>query len=385
MTAQREVYLDNAATTRISNEVVEAMLPYLKEEYGNPGSFNTRGMKARDAVEEARSTVSRILHCKTSEIIFTSGGTESINLALKGVMRANKDKGNHLITTAIEHPSVLETCKYLEKYEGVNVTFLPVDNFGLVSVKDVEQAITPKTVLISIMYANNEIGTIQDISALGKLAKSKGVYFHTDACQAGLLDLDVGRLHVDLMTLNGSKLHGPKGSGVLYKRSGIPIHALLHGGGQEQNLRSGTEHVAGIVGFARALSLMQGHREQEAKRLIMLRDRLIQGILQTIPDTVLNGHPTQRLASHVSATFKGVDSESLLIALNEHGIYASFGSACASKKIGPSHVILATGVPEKKAQGTLRFTLGQYTIKDDIEYVLKILPDLVRKLRLVSS
>jgi cysteine desulfurase len=376
----REIYLDNAATTRIDDDVVKAMLPYLKDEYGNPGSFNTRGMKARDAVEEARSVVSRLLHVKTSEITFTSGGTESINLALKGVMRANREKGDHLITTVIEHPAVLETCKYLEKYEGVKVTYLPVDQQGLVHVKDVEKAITPKTVLMSIMYANNEIGTIQDIPALGKLAKSKGIYFHTDACQAGLLDLDVTHLQIDLMTLNGSKLHGPKGTGILYKRSGVPMHPLLHGGGQEGGVRSGTENVAGIVGFARALSLTQEDREKESKRLVTLRDHLIQGI-QKIPDVALNGHPTQRLPSHVSATFKGVDSEALLIALNEYGIYASFGSACASKKIGPSHVIIALGVPEKKAQGTLRFTLGKYTTKEDIVYVLKVLPDVVKKLR----
>ncbi len=380
-----EVYLDHAATTSLAPEVLEAMLPYLKEEYGNPGSFNTKGMKARDAVDAARATVSKILHAKASEIIFTSCGTESINLALKGVMRANKEKGNHLITTKIEHQATLQTCSYLEKYEGVKVTYLDVDEYGMVNPQDVEDAIMKETVLISVMYANNEIGTIQPINEIGKIAQKNKVYFHTDACQAGMLDLDVGRLNVDLLSLNGSKIYGPKGTGLLYKKSGVPLHPLLHGGGQERELRSGTENVAGIVGFAKALSLLQQQKDHESKRLMHLRDKLVQGIKKSIQNTVLNGHPTQRLPGNASITFPGVDTEALLIAMNEHGIFASAGSACTSRKLGPSHVIMATGVSAERAEGTIRFTLGKETTEKQIDYVLNVLPDLVKKLRSVST
>lgn len=380
-TNPREIYLDYAATTPVADEVLQAMLPYFKDTYGNPGSFNTQGMRARDAVDAARATISKILHCKTSEIIFTSGGTESINLAIKGVMRANKEKGNHLITTKIEHEAVLETCASLEKHEGIKVTYLDVNKEGLINLDKLEQAIHKGTILISIMYANNEIGTIQPIKQIADIAHKHNIYLHTDACQANLLDLDVTHLNIDLLTLNGSKIYGPKGSGILYKKSGIPLHPLLHGGGQEYNLRSGTENVPAIVGFATALNLIQKTREQEITRLTQLRDKLIKGILASIPDARLNGHPTQRVPHNVNITFHGVDSESLLVALNEHHIYASAGSACTSRKTGPSHVILATGLSTKQAQGTIRFTLGKETTEAHIREVLHVLPDIVKKLR----
>lgn len=381
----QDVYLDHAATTPLREDVVKAMLPYLTKEYGNPGSFNALGMRARDAVESARGVVSRMLHAKTSEIIFTSGGTESNNLALKGVMKGNREKGNHLITTTIEHPSVLETCKYLEKHEGCKVTYVAVTRQGIVDVDALEEAIRKDTVLISVMYANNDLGTIQPLAALGKIARDHGIFFHTDACQAGLLDLDVNTLQADLLTLNGSKLHGPKGSGVLYRRTGVPLHPLFHGGGQEWKLRSGTENVAAIVGFAKALELTQQGREQETPRLARLRDMLVAGILESIPRAHINGHPTQRLPHHASITFAGVDVEAMLLALSEQGIYASAGSACSSRKAGPSPALLATGMKEKEAEGTLRFTLGNSTTEEQVRYVLSVLPDMVKKLRAVTQ
>ena len=378
---QHGVYLDYAATTPVAPEVFAAMRPYFQEEYGNPSSFHTLGMRARDAVDRARATIAQILHAKTSEIFFTSGGTESINLALKGVMRANKEKGNHLITTKIEHPAVLQTCQYLEKYDGIHVTSLDVTEEGYVDPREVEKSIRKSTVLISVMYANNEIGVIEPIAEIGKIARTHGVYFHTDACQAGLLDVDAEQLQVDLLSLNGSKIYGPKGIGVLYRRTGVPMHPLLHGGGQEQNLRSGTENVAGVVGFATALSLVQQRKKEERARLTRLQQLFIDGIAATIPHTFLNGPREHRLPGNVSITFEGVDTEALLIALNDAGIFASSGSACTSKKIGASHVLVATGASPKRAEGTIRFTLGKYTTEEHIRYVLKTLPHLVEKLR----
>lgn len=373
--------MDYAATTPVAPEVLKAMQPFLNEEFGNPGSFNTLGMKARDAVDAARSTIAQVLHTKTSEIIFTAGGTESINLAIKGVMRGNKEKGSHLITTKIEHQAVLQTCQYLEKYENVEVTYLDVNEQGYVNPQDVEKAIKKNTILISVMYANNEIGSIQPLAEIGSIAHKHGIIFHTDACQAGLLELDVTKLNIDLLSLNGSKIYGPKGTGILYKKSGIPLHPIIHGGGQEQNLRSGTENVSGIVGFATALSLLQKKRNKESERLALLQKKLMEGILKTIPNTLLNGPKENRLPGNISITFGNVDTEALLIALNDAGIYASSGSACTSKKIGASHVLLATGASAKRAEGTIRFTLGHYTTEQDIDYVLKTIPNIVKKLR----
>ena len=378
---EKGIYLDYAATTPVSDEVMASMEPYFQREYGNPGSFNTLGMKARDAVDAARAKISKILNCKTSELIFTSCGTESINLAIKGFMRANKEKGNHLITTSIEHQAVLETCRYLEKYEGVKVTYLDVNHEGFINLRQLEESIKKETILVSIMYANNEIGTIQSLSDIGKITKKQGIIFHTDACQAGLLNLDVNKLQVDLLSLNGSKIYGPKGVGLLYKKTGIPLHPLIHGGGQENNLRSGTENVPGIVGFAAALSMIQENKEKEIERLKNLQEKLIDNILKNIPNSHLNGPIKNRLPGNASITFKGLDTEALLIALNDAGIYASSGSACTSKNINASHVILAIGSAQEKASGTIRFTLGKYTTKQDIDYVLDVLPGIIKKLR----
>ncbi|MEK6839819.1 MAG: cysteine desulfurase family protein, partial [Nanoarchaeota archaeon] len=307
--AKKIVYLDYAATTPVAPEVIKAMQPFLSEEFGNPGSFNTLGMRARDAVDAARATIAQILHTKTSEIIFTAGGTESINLAIKGIVRGNKEKGNHIITTKIEHQAVLQTCQYLEKYEGVEVTYLDVNEQGYVNPQDVEKAIKKNTILISVMYANNEIGVIEPLTEIGIIAHKHGIVFHTDACQAGLLEVDVTKLNVDLLSLNGSKIYGPKGTGILYKKNGVPIHPIVHGGGQEQNLRSGTENVAGIVGFATALSLLQKNKKEESERLTKLQNKLIQGMLKTVPNTMLNGPKEKRLPGNVSITFGNVDTE----------------------------------------------------------------------------
>ncbi len=377
-----EIYVDYAATTPLAKEVLEKMTPYLTEEYGNPGSFNAKGMRARDALDHARNTVASVLHCKPSEIIFTGSGTESINLALQGVAHALKGKGKHIITSPLEHHTVIETCSYLKKHEGYAITYVPVDQYGMVHPKDVEAAITKETVLISLMYANNEIGTVNPIKEIAAIAKKHNVLFHTDACQAGAyLNLNVQELGVDLLSLNGSKFYGPKGTGCLYKKTGVPLHPLIHGGGQEHGFRSGTENVAGIVGFAAALELAQQRKEKEITHLITLRDMLIKGILATIPSTTLNGHPTHRLPNNVNITFQSIEGQALLIVLNEHGIAASAGSACTSKTWTPSHVIKGLGKSETDAHSTIRFTLGHETTEKDISSILKILRESVQKLR----
>src|SRR3989338_10157333 len=292
----KDIYLDNAATTKIRQEVKEEMLKYLDVVYGNPGSFHAKGLEAKEALEDARERVAKLINARAKEIIFTGGGTESINLALKGLAKSMKDKGNQIITTKSEHHAVLHTCEYLEKYEGCEVTYLDVDEYGMVNPEDVENAIKENTILITVMYANNEIGTINSVKKIGEIARKHNIYFHTDACQAaGYCDLDVEKLNADLMSINGSKMYGPKGVGMLYARTGIQLVPLVHGGGQERNLRSGTENVSGIMGFAKALELAQTEREYEVVRLTKLRDKLVNGILETIPKTFLNGHPTQRL------------------------------------------------------------------------------------------
>lgn len=377
-----DIYVDYAATTPLAKEVLEKMMPYLTEEYGNPGSFNAKGMRARDALDQARNTVASILQCKPSEIIFIGSGTESVNLALQGVAHTLKGKGKHIITSPLEHHAVLETCSYLKKHEGYAITYVPVDQYGMVHPKDVEAAITKETVLISVMYANNEIGTVNPVKEIASIAKKHGVLFHTDACQAGAyLNLNVQELGVDLLSLNGSKFYGPKGTGCLYKKTGVPLHPLIHGGGQEHGFRSGTENVAGIVGFAAALELAQQRKEKEVARLITLRDMLIKGILTTIPNTILNGHPTHRLPNNVNITFQNIEGQALLIVLNEHGIAASAGSACTSKTWAPSHVIKGLGKSETDAHSTIRFTLGHETREKDIFSILKILRESVQKLR----
>lgn len=387
----KEIYLDHAATTYADDRVLDAMQPYFSVVFANPSSFHSPGLQAKNALADARDSIAKILNCREDEIVFTSGGTESDNLAVIGIPRAHKAKGKHVITTAIEHPAVFETLLHYQKDGEVDVTVLPVDKFGKVSVEELERALRPDTVLVSIMMANNEIGTIEPIANIGRalLKWRKGnatpyPYFHTDACQAaGALDLDVEKLHVDLMTMNSSKIYGPKGVGMLYVRRGVKVEPLIFGGGQERKIRSGTENVAGIVGFAKALTLAQEEKEIENVRLTALRDRLIEGLLK-IPKTRLNGHPTERLPNNVNVSFIDIEGEAAVLYLDAEGIYCSTGSACASASLDPSHVILATGLSYEGAHGSLRFTLGHRTTAEDIERVIDVMPGIVEKLRHMS-
>ena len=375
------VYVDHAAATPVAREVVAAMQPFLSEKFGNPSSFHGMGVEAREAVEDARVRVAKVLHARPSEMIFTSGGTESVNLAVLGAVRSLKQKGNHMITSSVEHESVLEACNYAKRAEGVKVTYVPVDKQGRVDVADVERAITPQTVLVSVMYANNEVGTIQPVKEIGKIARKQKVLFHTDACQAGLLDLDVRELGVDLLTLNGSKLYGPKGVGMLYKREGVPLVPLVFGGGQEFGVRSGTENVPGIVGFARALELVQVSRGEELKRLWELRKLLVDGVQEKVSGVTVYGHSSEVLPSHVSLGCKEVDADALLVMLNENGVYAAAGSACASRKESVSHVLRAMGVRGREADGVIRLTFGRETSREDMFRVVEIIAKSVKELR----
>ena len=381
---KRKIYLDNAATTRMNVKVKEEMDKYCTEIYGNPGSFHHEGLAAKEALDDARERVAKIMNAKSSEIIFTGSGTESINLAIKGLAYAAQGKKKHIITTAIEHPAVIETCEYLEK-KGFEVTYLKVDKYGLIDIPALKKAIRDDTLLVTIMYANNEIGTVQDIAAISKVCGEKGIPLHTDACQAsGHLNLNTRDLGVDMCTLNGSKVYGPKGVGLLYVKTSIKLEPLIHGGGQENRRRAGTENVPGIMAFVKALEIAQEQKDEEIKRLTYIRDKLIQGILTSIPKTRLNGHPTQRLPNNVNISFLDIEGESILLYLNEKGVYASSGSACTSKTLDPSHVIVALGVPYEFAHGSIRFTLGKETTEEDIDYVLEILPEIVEKLRDIS-
>ncbi|MBI5794441.1 cysteine desulfurase [Candidatus Uhrbacteria bacterium] len=389
---KREVYLDHAATTPMLPEVLEAMLPYLQNQFGNPSSFHSLGKNAKDAVDDARQTIAEILHAREDEIFFTSGGTESDNLAVLGYARKNQDQGKHLITTKLEHHAVLESMMHLERKEGFEVTYLEPDRDGLVNVSQVEAALRPDTILVSIMYVNNEIGTIEPIAQIGNMIqkwreahKRPVLKFHTDACQASeYLPLDVEKLHVDMLTLNGSKMYGPKGIGLLYVKRGIKLQPLQFGGAQERAIRSGTENVAGIIGMGKALTIAQADREAETKRLLPLRESLVHGIQSRITKTRLNGHPSQRLPNNVNVSFMDIEGEALILYLDEAGIYASTGSACTSASLDPSHVILSLGLPYEVAHGSIRFTLGRSTTMEDIEYVIATLPPLVEKLRTLS-
>ena len=380
----KEIYLDHAATTYVRNEVLGVMNKYFQEEYGNPGSFHTIGLRPKRAMAKARELVRDLINAKqVKEIIFTGSGTESVNLAIKGI--TEKYDTGHIITSTIEHEAVTETLYYLEHTKGWDITKVPVNKYGLVNPKDVEDAIRPDTKLVTIMYANNEIGTIQPIEQIGKICRKKKVLFHTDACQAGgVLDLNVENLKVDMMTLNGSKIYGPKGIGMLYKKNSIKLVPLIHGGGQEFGYRSGTQNVAFIVGFAEALRLGQAERFWETKRLLELRKMLEDGILKSIPKTFLNGHPTKRLPNNANITISDIEGEAMMLYLNEYGICTSSGSACTSLTLEPSHVILAMGLPYEVAHGTLRFTLGRKTTKKDIEKIIEVLPGIVETLRKIS-
>jgi cysteine desulfurase len=380
----RRIYLDYAATTPTHPEVVKTMLPYFSEVSGNPSSIYSYGQEAKGAIEEARGKVADLIRAQSEEIVFTSGGTEADNFAIKGVAYANELKGNHIITSSIEHHAVIETCKFLER-RGFRVTYLPVDEYGLVDPDDVRRAITSKTILISVMHANNEIGTIEPIAEIGRIAREAGIYFHTDAVQAvGHIPVNADELGAALLSMSAHKLYGPKGVGALYIRKGTKLIPFMHGGEQERRRRASTENVPGIVGFGKAVELAQQEMSEEAGRLAYLRDQLIKGLLEQIDHTRLNGHPLNRLPNNVNISVDFVEGESMLLNLDLEGICASTGSACSSSSLEPSHVLLALGLSHEQAHGSLRFSLGKWTTEEEIGRVLKVLPKIVAKLRAMS-
>lgn len=381
----QKVYLDNAATTKVRDEVVEAMLPYFTEYFGNPSSLHLFAREAGKGLDTARAQVAKALNAKPEEIIFTGGGSESDNMVLRGIPEAYKKKGKQVITSAVEHHAVLHTLEAMEKEGRVEVTYLPVDEYGMVTAEQVEKAIRPDTVLVSIMFANNEVGTIMPIEQIGETCKKYGVLFHTDAVQAvGHVPVDVEKMHIDLLSLSGHKFHGPKGVGALYVRKGVRIPALILGGAQERRKRAGTENVPGIVGMGKAIELATAELEDNAAKMKVLRDRLIFGIPARIPDVKLNGHPTERLPNNVNFSIRFIEGESILLMLDLNGIAASSGSACTSGSLDPSHVLLAMGLPHEVAHGSLRLTLSEFTTPEEIDYVLDTLPPIVEKLRAMS-
>ncbi len=395
---QKTIYLDHAAATPVNPEVFKAMKPYFTEKFGNASSIYKLGRISRDAMEQSRKKIASILNCLPEEIIFTAGGTESDNLAIFGVIRQlllNQKQPLKIITQKTEHHAVLNSFKRLEK-DGIEAVYLDVDEYGTVKLEELEKSLTDNVALVSIMYANNEIGTVQPVREIAKIIKkarlarqnkriSLPVYFHTDACQAaGFLDLNVLKLGADMLSLNGSKIYGPKQAGILFVKKGIVLDPIMHGGGQEKNLRSGTENIAATVGLAKALEIAQSKKEGESKRLSKLRDYFADAVLNSIPKTVLNGHPKERLPNNINVSFLDIEGESALFYLDEAGITASTGSACASESLDPSHVILALGRPYEFAHGSIRFTLGSSTTKKDIDYVLRVLPGIVAKLRSIS-
>ena len=378
------IYLDNAATTRVRPEVVDAMLPYFTEIYGNASAVYDFGQKAKQALDESRDIIGGSLHTKGQNIYFTAGGSEADNWALKATAEAYRDKGRHIITTKIEHHAVLHTCEYLEK-NGFEVTYLDVDAEGCVNPDDVEAAIRPDTILISVMFANNEIGTIEPIQQIGEIAHKYNVIFHTDAVQAyGQIPIDVEQMHIDLLSASGHKLNGPKGIGFLYIREGLKLRSLIHGGAQERKRRAGTENIPGIVGLAKAATIAMDTMEQRMEQETSLRDYLIDRIEQEIPFAKLNGHRTKRLPNNVNFCFRFIEGESMLIMLDMVGICGSSGSACTSGSLDPSHVLLAIGLPHEIAHGSLRLTLGEDTTKEQIDYVVDELSRIVAKLRSMS-
>ncbi len=380
----RRIYLDYAATTPTHPEVVKAMLPYFTEAFGNPSSIYSCGQQAKGAIEESRTKIADLIGARDEEIVFTSGGTEADNFAIKGVASTRDTRGNHIITSPIEHHAVIETCKFLGR-RGFSITHLPVDEYGLVDPDDIKKAITDKTILISVMHANNEIGTIEPIAEIGKIVREAGIYFHTDAVQTvGHIPVNVDELGVDLLSISAHKLYGPKGVGALYIRKGTKLVSLVHGGEQERGRRAGTYNAPGIIGFGRAVELAQQEMNQEAERLTPLRDKLINGLLERIDHTRLNGHPQKRLPNNVNISVDFVEGESMCLGLDLAGICASTGSACASSTLEPSHVLLVTGLSPERAYGSLRFTLGKWTTEDEIDQVLEVLPPLVAKLRAMS-
>jgi cysteine desulfurase len=378
--------MDNAATTMVDPLVVEEMLPFLTQRYGNASSLHAPGQEAREAVQNARAKIASFIGASPAEIVFTGSGTEANNLAVKGVAFANRNRGSNLIVSSIEHDCIVSSCRWLEK-QGFTVTYLPVDGDGLVDPDDVRKAIRPDTLMVSVMHANNEIGTLEPIRAIGQVCRERGVIFHTDACQSfGKIPLNVDDHSLDLATLNAHKIYGPKGVGALYVRSGVTIEALQHGGGQERGLRSATENVPGIVGFARAAELCIASMGEESRRLAGFRDRIIDETMNAIPSAYLNGHRVKRLANNVNLGFSGCENDAirLLLLLNDKGFAVSTGSACSSNTTGPSHVLTAIGLDPLQARGSLRISLGRFTTEQEVKSLIDILPRVVGSLRSLS-
>jgi len=377
--------MDHAAGMPVDERVLQAMMPYFTESYGNPSSAHYFGNEARDAISEARGRVAELIGADSKEeIIFTSGGTESNNLAIKGVAYRNRSKGNHIITSAIEHMSVINVCKHLRK-EGFEVTYLPVDRYGVLDVQALQKEITDKTILVSVMYANGEIGTIEPIGEIGEIVHSRGTFLHVDGvAAAGRIPIDVRKENIDLLSLSSNDMYGPRGVGALYVRRGIPIIPTVHGGGQERGLRSGTENLPGIVGMGKAAEIARTESNVESSRLTEMRDRFIRGVLECIPESYLNGHPTMRLPNNVNVRFSYIEGESVILSLDMEDVACSSGSACTSKTLEPSHVLLATGLRHEEAHGSLLFTLGRQNTMEDVDYVLGLLPGIVDRLRRIS-
>lgn len=381
---EKFIYMDHAATTYVKPEIVEAMLPFFTEKFGNASSIYTIGRESKKAIEEAREKVADAIGAQAREIFFTGSGTEADNWAIKGVAYGNRSKGNHIITTNIEHHAVLHTCQYLEN-DGFEVTYLPVDENGLVTPEQVAEAIRPNTILITIMFANNEIGTIQPIAEIGKLAREKGIYFHTDAVQAiGNIAIDVKEMNIDLMSMSAHKFYGPKGVGGLYIRKGVKLISFMHGGAQERGRRASTENVAAIVGFGKAIELATANLDEYNKKIMALRDRTIDEVMKRIPFVRLNGHREKRLPGNANFSFQFIEGESLLLMLDMKGIAASSGSACTSGSLDPSHVLLAIGLPHEIAHGSLRLTFGDENTDEDVDKLLEVLPPIVERLREMS-
>lgn len=380
----RNVYMDYAATTYVKPEVLEEMMPFFTKKYGNPSSFYGISRETKMAIDKARSRVSKALNCDSNEIYFTGGGSEADNWAIKGIASAHRKKGNHIITTKIEHHAVLHTCEYLEK-NGFEVTYLNVDKEGFIDLEELKNSITDKTILVSIMFANNEIGTIQPVKEIGEICRERKVLFHTDAVQAiGNIPVDVKEMNIDLLSLAGHKVYGPKGIGALYIRKGVRIDNLIHGGGQERARRAGTENTASIVGLGKAIELATESLEEHNKKITKLRDRLIDGLLK-VPHTRLNGpRGEKRLPGNANITFEFIEGESILLSLDFEGVCASSGSACTSGSLDPSHVLLAIGLPHELAHGSLRLTLGDGSTDEDVDYVLEVVPPIIERLRNMS-
>ena len=385
MSTAKRVYMDHATGKPVDPRVVEAMLAHMKTFYGNPSSLHQFGQEARKALEDVRTKIAELINAERKEsIIFTSGATESNNMAIKGVANRNKDRGTCIITSSIEHMSVVNTCKFLTT-KGFEAVFLPVDNYGFVKLESLEKELTDKTVLVSIVYANGEIGTIQPMKEISKIVHSKNAYLHVDATAAcGQVPINVKEEGIDLLTVSSNNMYGPKGIGALYIKEGIRIEPLLHGGGQERGLRSGTENLPSIVGFGRAAEIAKKEMQSESGKLVRLRDRLIDGLLRPIPFSFLNGHPTKRLPDNVSVRYSFIEGESMLLSLDMMGVAASSGSACTAKTLEPSHVLLAIGLKHEEAHGSLMFTLGRQNTEEEVDYVVSLMPSIAKRLRAIS-